>query len=512
MSRFNKTFSRFMKSCVLAAAVILSVTVLAPVQAPAAGKVLTVGVAAFPDSLDTGLSSYATANLLSQMYEPLVVRDDNSQLLPCLAVSWDNPTPTVWRFKLRENVSFHDGAPFTADDVVHTFEYILGDPLYANRGRISPVESVRKVDTHIVEFETKAPFPTMLIALSDMFIQPRHYQEKVGREGMRAHPIGTGPFVFAKWVPGDSLELTANDAYWGGRPKVDKVLMRQIPEGSTRVASLLAGETQIIEEVPMDLLAAIERNAKTEVASVESTVGLLVTYDARKAPFDNPLVREALDYAVNKPLILEKLLYDNGKVLDGQMLTSNTFGHNPNLRARPYDPAKAKALLAEAGYPDGFSTSITTRSGKYLSDVDITNAIAGNLLEIGVKAEVNVVEGGVFSKMIKAQDLGPMHIVGWYSIGDADFATVWFTQESQRAFWKNEEYEDLFIKARSTVDQAERQQYYNRMMEIFHEENPAICLFGLPSVYGKAANLTGWSPPADKSIRLHTAEFEGAGR
>ena len=156
----------------------------------------------------------------------------------------------------------------------------------------------------------------------------------------------------------------------------------------------------------------------------------------------------------------------------------------------------------------GCSTSIHTRDGKCVSDVAITIAIAGNRWEGGVKADVNVVGGGVVAKLIMAQGLGLMHIVGWYSIGDADFATVWFTQESQRAYWKNDEYEELFVKARSTVDQAERLRYYNRMMEIFHEENPAITLFGLPAVYAKSARLTGWTPPADKSIRLHTADLK----
>lgn len=471
-------------------------------------QTLTVGIAAFPDNLSTSLPSFASRNLLAQMYDELVVRVDDSSLQPALAERWESLSPTHWRFHLRKGVKFHDGTPFTAEDVKSTFDFILGDNLYANKSRVDQIASVEIVDPYTVDFHTKAPFATMLVAISEIPIESARYVKEVGRDGAMKKPMGTGPFVFSRWVPGDMLELKSFKEYWAGAPKVDKVVMRQIPEGSTRVASLLAGETQIIEEVPMDLLEAVQRNAKTEVASVESTVGLILTYDTRKPPFDNPKVREALDYAVNKPLILEKLLYGNGKVLQGQMLTSNTFGFNPNLKARPYDPAKARALLKEAGYPEGFSTSITTRSGKYLSDVDICNAVAGNLLEVGVKANVDVVEGGVFSKMIKAEDLGPIHIVGWYSIGDADFAAVWFTQDSKRAFWKNDEYEALFVQARSTVDPEERLKAYHRMMQIFHEENPALTLFGLPSMYGKSKRLSGWTPPSDKTLRLAKAELK----
>ena len=498
---------RIMNAVILSLLLSCVVPAMAP-PAAAAQKVLQVGIAAFPDNLSTSLSSYASRNLLFQMYEGLVARGNDSNLQPALAERWEALSPTQWRFYLRKGVTFHNGTPFTAEDVKDTFDYILGDNIYGIKSRVDQLEKVDVVDPYTVEFTTRAPFPTLLIALAEIPIESKAYIAKVGREGAQKHPVGTGPFEFVRWVPGDTLELRASKTYWDGTPQIERVIMRQIPEGSTRVASLLAGETQIIEEVPMDLIDAVKRSSKAEIASVESTVGLMFTFDTRKPPFDNPKVREALNYAVNKELILEKLLYGNGTVLQGQPITSNTFGFNPELKPYPYDPEKARALLREAGYPDGFATSITTRSGKYLSDVDVCNAVAGNLREIGVKATVNVVEGGVFSKMIKAEDLGPMHIVGWYSIGDADFATVWFTQGSKRAFWKNDEYEKLFVEARSTVDQSARLKAYNRMMEIFRAENPALCMFGLPSVYGKSKQLTNWVAPSDKFLQLAKARLE----
>jgi peptide/nickel transport system substrate-binding protein len=481
----------------------LAVSALALSLAGAArAETLVVGVQGLPDSLDTSVSSFAALNMALQTMDALVARDNSGKTGPGLARSWEALDPLTWRFHLRDDVAFHDGTPFTAEDVKFTIDYIIApDSIYGSKGRISQIAGTEIVDAHTIDIKTKEPFPTLIIGLSDIPIEPKHYVEKVGRDGMIKEPMGTGPFKFKEWVPADHYELTANAAYWGGAPKVDGILFRQIPEASTRVASLLAGETQIIEEIPIDLVPQVEQSKGVAVADVETTVGLLLTFDTRVKPFDDVRVRRALNLAVNKQLIFERMLQGKGALLRGQMLTSNTFGFNPNLEPIAYDLEKAKALLAEAGVGP-FDTSITTRSGKYLSDVDIANAVAGMFREVGVNAAVNVVEQGVFSKMVKANDMGPLHMVGWYSVGDADFATVWFTEKSGRAYWKNDEYERLFVEARSTVDEAARLKAYHRMMEIMHEEVPAIFLFGLPSIYGVSERLDGFAPPSDKILRL----------
>lgn len=509
----NKTLStsgtrRFLRQMLLASVVGAFGLAAPAVQA----ETLMVGVQGLPDSLDTGVSSFAALNMALQTMDPLILRDDTGATIPGLAESWEAIDPLTWRFALREGVKFHDGEPFTAEDVKFTLDYIL-DPesVYGSKKRVSQIESVTVIDAQTVDIKTKEPFPTLLIGLSDIPIEPKHYVEEVGRGGMIAEPMGTGPFVFKEWLPGDHYSLTANPDYWQGAPKVDGVVFRQIPEASTRAASLIAGETQIIEEIPIDIVPHIDASDGVSAQGVETTVGLLLTFDTRNPPFDDVRVRRALNEAVNKQLIFDQMLKGKGAIINGQMLTSNTFGANPDLKPIAYDLEDAKALLAEAGYSDGFETSITTRSGKYLSDVDIANAIAGMFLDVNVRAGVNVVEQGVFSKMVKAREMGPLHMVGWYSVGDADFATVWFTESSGRAYWKNDEYEDLFIKARSTVDRDERLAAYNRMMEIMHEEVPAIFLFGLPSIYGVSDKLSNFSPPSDKIMRLRNAVIASDG-
>jgi peptide/nickel transport system substrate-binding protein len=470
-------------------------------------KELRISASVFPETLDTGGFSAATFSLVFQMYDQLVHRTNDMKVTPGLATSWEVLSDSHWRFHLRKGVKFHDGSDFTAEDVKFSLDYVLHpDKPHGVTNRIAPIQEVKVVDRYTVDIYTKGVFATMLLGLSNASIEPKEFVKKNGRDALLRQAIGTGPFKLAVWEPGDRLEIVANKNYWGGAPKVDRVVVRQVPEATTRIASLLAGEADIIEEVPVDLIPQVESSSNAVIDSVPSNVGLILTMDTSKKPFDNPKVREAMQYAINKELILKQILRGNGELLDGQLLSRNAFGHNPNLKPFPYDPAKAKALLKEAGLANGFTTSITTRSGKYLSDVDMTNAIVGMLSEVGIKATVNVVEGGVYSKMTKAHDMGPIHLVGWYNLGEADYAMVWFTKKSNRAYWYNQEYEDLFIKGRSTLDTAKREKAYWRMAEIMREVNPSVFLFDIPTIYARSKKLTGWAPPSDKVLRLITAD------
>ena len=448
-------------------------------------------------------------SLLEQTNDPLIARDNAGALHPALATSWEQVDPTTVRFHLRQGVKFTDGVEFTADDVVFTIGRVL-DPAsaYAMLSRIGQVSGVTAVDKYTVDIKTKTVFPTLLRGLSDIIIEPRHYYEKAGLNAFASHPLGTGPFVFKEWVPGDHYTLTTNKAYWGGTPKFDRLVIRTIPDGSTRVASLVAGESQIIEEVPIDLLDQVNESGTAKIAEISTTVGLVLTFDPTVKPFDNPKIRRAFDYAINKPLILQQILKGQGEILQGQVLTKGVLGWNPDLQARTYDPALAKKMLQEAGYDFSTPVPITRQNGKYVSDTDICNAVAGMLNQIGVKATVNVVEGGVFQQMSNAQKMSPLYMIGWYSVGDADFASVCYTKAGYRTKWVDPEYESLFAAARSTTDRTEREKDYHRMMQILDEQSPSVFLFGLPSLYGVSDGITGFGAAADKLLRLTKVEFK----
>ncbi|WP_158746601.1 ABC transporter substrate-binding protein [Acidisphaera sp. L21] len=469
----------------------------------AADKTLTIGAAVFPDSLRSGNGSYASLSLLEQTNDPLIARDNAGDLHPALATSWEMTDPMTLRVHLRQGVKFSDGVDFTADDVVFTINRVL-DPAtgYAFITRIGQVANATAVDKYTVDIKTRTVFPTLLRGLSDIIIEPKHYYEKAGATVVAGHPIGTGPFVFQDWVPGDHYTLTTNKAYWGGAPKFDKLVIRTIPDGSTRVASLVAGESQIIEEVPIDLIDQVNESGSAKVNEISTTVGLVLTFDPSVKPFDNPKIREAFDYAIDKNLILKQILKGQGEILQNQVLTKGVLGWDADLKARPFDPVKAKKMLVDAGYDFNTPVPITTQNGKYVSDTDICNAVAGMLNQIGVKATVNVVEGGVFQQMSNAQKMGVMYMIGWYSVGDADFASVWYTKSGLRTKWQDPEYEALFVAARTTIDEAERVKDYHRMMEILADQTPSVFLFGLPSLYGVSDSVTGFGAAADKLLRL----------
>ena len=477
--------------------------------AVAADKTLTVGAAVFPDNLRAGTGTYASLSLLAQTNDFLVTRDNKGDLQPALATSWEAIDPTTMRFHLRQGVKFSDGVNFTADDVVFTINRVQ-DPKagYGQAARISQVQSTTAIDKYTVEIKTKAVFPTLALGLSDIVVEPKHYFEKVGAAGVASRPIGTGPFIFQEWVAGDHYTLTVNRNYWGGAPKIDKLLIRAIPDGASRVASLVAGETQIIEEVPVDLIEQVNASGIATVDSIATTVGLVLTFNTTLKPFDNPKVREAFDYAIDKPLILRQILKERGELLQGQILTKGVLGWNPNIKARPYDPARAKQMLQDAGYDFKTPVLLTTQNGKYVSDTDISNAAAGMLNQIGVKATVEIVEGGVFQQMTTSQKWGPLHVNGWYSLGDADFASVWYTEGGLRSKWSDPEYEQLFVAGRSTTNTAEREKIYRRMMEILNQQNPALFLFGLPSLYAVSKHITGFGAASDKVLRLTQVELK----
>ena len=483
------------------AAALLSAALFTPTHA--AEKTLVVGASVFPQSLQTGQSSFASLSLLAQTNEPLVARDNAGALHPGLAEKWEPIDDTTWRFHLRKGVQWHDGKPFTAADVVFTINRIVDPQVgYGLLARIGQVSGAIAVDDHTVDVKTKVVFPTLVRGLSDIVIEPKHYYEQAGAEGMIRKPLGTGPFIFQSFRPGDRYELKANSGYWGGAPKVDKLVIREIPEAATRVASLIAGETHVIEEVPIDLIDQINSSGRARIDEIPTSAGLILTFDVRKPPFNDPVVREAFDYAIDKPMILKEILKGHGELLEGQLLTRNALGFDPSIKARPYDPAKAKKMLQEARYNFNTPVPITTQSGKYVSDVDMSNAIAGMLNEIGVKATVNVVEGGVFAKNSIARELGPLSMIAWYNLGDADFASVWFTEGGKRTVWVNADYEKFFNMGRSTNDETARIKAYHQMSQVMFRENPAIFLFGLPSVYAVSNKVTGFGAASDKVLRL----------
>ncbi len=483
--------------------------------APAAGAAkdtITIAQGADAYSMDPAKHSvYPTANILFQIYDPLVIRDEKGDFKPGLALSWSNPNPTTWQFKLRQGVTFHNGEPFDAEAVKFTFERAL-DPSFnaPYRSRISMIQKIDVVDRYTVNIVTAAPYPTMLHNLCEaafpaLIVPPKYTKEK-GNDTLARQPVGTGPYKFVEWVKDDHVTLEANPAYWGGAPKVKRVIFRPIPETRTRIAELKSGGVDIADNIPPEEVKSLS-GGKTRVAVVASDFIYFIAMDtSRGGPLADKRVRQALNYAVDVDAIQKNIMGGMGERI-ALALARNAFGYDESVKPYPYDPARAKQLLAEAGYKSGFTVPFLSRQGRYLKDKEIVEAVAGYLAQVGVTAEVKFVEPGVYAQISEKHGREGLCFPGWSGL-DADL--VWypilFTGQYQ-SYFSNKQLDQYLTAGRTTMDRAKRIEAYTQAARIIKEEAPHIPLFQPPLLYGVSASLA-WQARGDGIIDLRSAELK----
>jgi peptide/nickel transport system substrate-binding protein len=494
----------FYTNVVRAFAIIVAFLFLAPELAPAEPKELRVALGSFPPSLTLGISSNPSIMLNNQFTEPLVRANAEGQLVPALATSWKAIDDTTWEFKLRRGVKYHDGEPFNAQTVKFAFDRIM-DPkrTYGLRSRIDPVKSVEVVDEYTMRMKTSKPFPLLPRSLTEVLMEPPPaYVNQVGEEGVVKKPVGTGPFKVLDFQPNQQLILEANPDYWDGRPKVDRLVIRNIKDPSTRVSALQAGEVHIIDQVPVHLVKTLD-TAKYKVLPRKVSAGLVLTFNLlEEGPLRNLKVRQAIDYAIDRKALFNSLFQGYGAILDGQLPTKGSVGYDPLLKATPYDPEKAKKLLAEAGYGNGLSLVLNGPAGKYVNDREMILAIAAQLKKVGIDVKPNIMEFAVWADGIykTPKPLKDFYLVGWYNLGDAELALIWYDKSSPAVLWENNEFETVFSKARVTVNSADREALLRKASEIMNRELPATPLFQLFQLYGVDKRVVGWVPRSDELI------------
>jgi peptide/nickel transport system substrate-binding protein len=297
-----------------------------------------------------------TESVLRNIYDALVAHTLDGRVVPQLATAWRKVGPATYVFTLRSGVKFQNGDPLTADDVVYTFERVLTPGAIAGKSSprkdlLGPIDRVQKLDETHVRLEYRAAFPEQLVLQSLVHFQivPQKYIEQVGYAAFVAKPVGSGAFRYIRGALDAQVVLERNDGYWGGPAKVKQLVFRMMPEPSTRIAALLAGEVQVIQEVPPDLVARLQGTPGVQVKAAEGTRSYQIELNNKTAPFNDVRVRQALNYAVNWDPILKDVYRGYAKRLATAFLPSG-FGFNPQLRAYPYDPAKAKELLQATGY------------------------------------------------------------------------------------------------------------------------------------------------------------------
>lgn len=303
-----------------------------------------------------------TETVIRNIFDGLVTRTTKDQVVPELAVSWQQTSPTTYEFTLRRGATFQNGDPVTADDVIFTFERILkegaiGGQSSPRKGLLGPLQKVEKVSETTVRFTLDQPFPPFIQAIVHFQIVPKRYIQQVGDKTFAERPVGAGPFRFVTGALDSQIVLQRYDKYYGGSPALPPAgpavlagaVFRMMPEPATRVAALKAGEVHIIEDLSIDLLAALEKDPKVYVKTTQGTRVYAVELNNARPPFNNAKVRQAVNYAVNWDAIIKNVYGGYARRLATVFLPSG-FGYNPNLKPYPYDPNRARALLREAGY------------------------------------------------------------------------------------------------------------------------------------------------------------------
>jgi peptide/nickel transport system substrate-binding protein len=469
-------------------AVLLAGTCL--MSAPVMAQDLRIGLNAEPSSLDPHYHALSPNNAVGQhIFEHLVESDPTQKLIPGLAASWKVlPDGITWEIKLRPGVQWHDGAPFTADDVLFSFDRVPNVPnspglfSYATKGK-----TLKKVDDLTVHMTTGAPSPLLPNDLTAVFIVSKKHGTGAATADYNSGKaaIGTGPFKFAEYIPGDRIVYTRNDSYWGTKPAWAKVTMKPIKAGPARVAALLAGDVDVIEDVPTADIEKLRKEAKVELAQTPSNRSIYLHLDqfrdetpfakakdgsAIKNPLRDKRVREALTKAINRDAIVSRVM-EGAAVPASQYLPEGYFGIAKGLKPVAYDLEGAKKLLAAAGFPAGFKLTLHGPNGRYLNDVRILEAVAQMFTRVGIDTTIETLPPASFFTRASTGGTGGVPefsamLVGWSpSTGEnagalrpqlATFNRDKGTGTANRGRYSNPTLDKLLDDAVMTVDDAKR--------------------------------------------------------
>lgn len=482
------------------------VTPTAP-DAPLAKDTLIIAVDREPVTLNPhGSNDNGTHFVNNLIFERLVTLDNDMNLIPVLATTWEFIDDTTIRFNLREDVKFHNGDPFTAEDVKYTFEQTSESPHATALLGFIDAEATRVVSDHVVDVVLKYPFAPALRHLA-------HPVAAIVRKNTieaGGDPVGTGPFQFVDWATGDRLNVKAFDGYWGDKVRFENLLIRYIPEATTRAIEVETGGVDIARGITPSAAIEFMENPDVKVYSTNTLDPRYLSFNCSKAPFDNVKVRQAISAAIDAETIVETVTFGLGQ-RSYSVVTPNVFGYHNAGDPFGYNVERAKALLDEAGYPDGFTTTLVINAALASDDAEIIQNMLG---QIGINVEILSYD---FSNWLDTIVNGrqDMYIGLWTAVtGDADYAIrLAYHSENKgpggnRSFYSNEKVDALLEAAKVEMDQSVRLELYKEVQEILAEEAVVVNLqIGqLHDVAGK--HVKGLVPHPNQTIGLWTVYFE----
>jgi len=461
---------------------------LAPTTDAQTKDTLTVALVSHAPTLDPHMHFERVGILVNvNMFDSLLHRNTKLEYEPSLATSWKAVNDTTWEFKLRKGVKFHNGDPLTADDVKFSFDRVIEPGKEKKRspqyGNIRAIKEVRIVDPDTVHLITDKPFPLLLERLVFFSIVPKKHIEKVGDEAFgTTAAVGTGPWKLVEWKRDQAIRLESFDGHWRGKPAFKHLVFRAVPEVATQIAEMKTGGVDIIRNVSSDLIPELKVHPQTYVSSTPILRVHYVELDMRQPPFDKKLARQAANLAIDKQAIIQKLMGGLAQQT-ATVVQPRAFGFDAEVQPFPYDPKKAKELLAQAGYPNG--VDITAHSA-FVEFRPVFEAIAQMLTDVGLRANARMWDPGpAWNKFFQTEGKASNAAYGsWgnYSVFDAD-AVLHPLFHTEPGGWIGKHYtrveglDKLIDEGRSTIDQARRKRTYAQIQKLIREEAPAIYLF-----------------------------------
>ncbi len=491
---------------------------------------LSIGISSEPSSIDPHYHNLGPNNsLVRQVYEPLVSQGPSQELLPGLAESWKPIDDTTWEFKLRESAKFANGDEVTVDDVIATMKRVPNVPRSpASFTQFINGMTFEKVDDKTLHVKTKTPAPLVPTMLSVVAVVAKECAENMSTEDFNAGKClgGSGPYQFKEFKPGDRTVMALNPNYDGPKPQWDEVTFRYLTSGPTRVAALLSGDVDVIDNVPPTDIAKLKSDSKLNVSDTLSNRVIYLHMDQFRenspfitakdgSPIKNPLmdprVRQALSMAINRQAIVDRIM-DGAAEPAEQMLAKNFFGTSKNLEPTAYDLAGAKALLAQAGYADGFKMKMHGPAGRYTNDTQILEAIAQMFTRLGLVVEIETMPpSNFFSRASRGANGEPefsMILAGWGSgTGEtsSSLRSLLGTFDKSKGFGaanrgrhSNPELDAKITQALATVDDQKRAQILAEASEI------AFTNFGIIPVHFQR-NV--WASEAGLQVQARADEY-----
>jgi peptide/nickel transport system substrate-binding protein len=465
---------------------------------------ITIALPAEATTMDPGRSTQVlTVNYFVNLYDTLTRWDTALKLQPGLATSWKSVNDTTWEFTLRQGVKFHDGSPLTAEDVKATLERNLVPGKTVVVAGFATIQAVEIVNPTTVRIVTKKPDPLLLVRMAQMGSQilPARLTTDDGVKQLARRPVGTGAYRFVEWVKDERLVMEANRDWWGweGRaPAIDRVVWKPIPDDFPRIVALEKGEADIISNVPPDRMKALADGATTRIVSAPATRTVTFWMNATQPPLSDKRVRQALHHALDVNGLIKNLYAGMGKPFSGG-LADTDFGYNAALKPFPFDQAKAKQLLAEAGRAGGIDVTLYAGSGTMVNDKFLLEAIADMWAKVGIRAKVEMMEMGARQRMNNERTVPPngiMLINPQSTLLDAD-GSLWRLFHPNGfggKYWvgsqPGQRFHELMEQGRTTLDQRKRRELYTEATQIIHDEKPWLELFQEVVVYGTSKRVS----------------------